>query len=196
MLVADIHALETVYTLYLAQHIVLHCTDSLDLEQIVRVHATFCQFISGLQFLAVHNLDTGAVRNQVRLAFTRFLVGDDDLSLLLGILNHRGSAKLSDDRQSFRLSRLKKFFYTGKTLGDIVTGNASRMEGTHGQLGSGFTNGLCGNDSNRFTHLHRFTRCHVGSVALRADSIMRTAAQNRTNLHLLDRLALLIHAYA
>ena len=196
VLVADIYALQTVYALYLAEHVILHRTDSLDLQQIMRVHASFCQLVAGFQLLAVHHLDSGAVRNQVCLGFSRLMVGDDDFTLLLGILNHSRAAELRDNRKSLRLSGLKQLLYTGKTLRDIVTRHTAGMEGTHGKLGTGLTDGLCRDDSDRFADLHLFTGRHVGSVALRTDSVMGTAAKNRSDLHLFNGISLFIHANA
>jgi hypothetical protein len=40
------------------------------------------------------------------------------------------------------LSCLKQFLDSGKTLGNIVAGNAAGVEGTHCQLGAGFADGL------------------------------------------------------
>ena len=49
MLIVDFYTLQTIYSLYFTQHVILDRTDSLDLQQIVRVNATFGQFITGLQ---------------------------------------------------------------------------------------------------------------------------------------------------
>ena len=66
MLIIDINTLETVYTLYLAEHVVLCGTQSLDLQDIMRIHATFCKLVSGLQDIAILDLDAGSVRDKVR----------------------------------------------------------------------------------------------------------------------------------
>ena len=58
MLIIDINTLETVYTLYLAEHVILSCTEPFDLQDIMRIHATFCKLITGLKHIAVLNLDT------------------------------------------------------------------------------------------------------------------------------------------
>lgn len=80
MLVADINTLQAVNTLYFAEHVILYCTDSLDFQQIMRVNATFCQLVAGLQNLAVHNLDSGSVRDQIGFGFSGFIVGNDNLT--------------------------------------------------------------------------------------------------------------------
>ena len=45
------------------------------------------------------------------------------------------------------------------------------MEGTHGQLGARFTNGLGGNHTNRFADVDQMPRRQVTSVALRANAV-------------------------
>ena len=80
----------------------------------------------------------------------------------------------------------KQLLYTGKTLGDIVAGHTAGMEGTHGQLCTRLTDGLCRDDTDGLAHLHRLAGRHVGAVALRADTESGTAGQNRTDLYFRD----------
>ena len=49
MLIVDFYTLQAVYTLYFLQHVILYGTNALDLQDIMRVHTTFCQLIAGLQ---------------------------------------------------------------------------------------------------------------------------------------------------
>ena len=69
------------------------------------------------------------------------------------------------------------------------------MEGTHRQLGTWLTDGLCGNDSDRLTNLYRLTGRHVRAVAFCTDTDVGTAGQDRTDLDLLERLAIFVHAF-
>ena len=57
-----------------------------------------------------------------------------------------------------RTAGLKQLLNTGKTLGNIVTGNAAGVEGPHGQLGTRLADGLGGNDANRFAQVDLFRR--------------------------------------
>ena len=57
------------------------------------------------------------------------------------------------------------------------------MERTHGQLGSGLTDGLSGDDADRLADLHGLAGSHVGSVALRAHADVGLTAQHGTNLN-------------
>ena len=70
VLIVDIHTLQTVYTLYLAEHVILNGADTFDLQNIMRVDASFCQLVAGLQHLAVLHLDTGTVRDQIGLGLS------------------------------------------------------------------------------------------------------------------------------
>ncbi len=56
------------------------------------------------------------------------------------------------------------------------------MEGSHRQLGTGLTDGLCGDDADCLTDLHHLTGRHVGAVALCADAKVGAAGQDRADL--------------
>ena len=56
MLIVDLNTLQTVYTLYFLDHIILNSADALDLQNVMRIDTTFCQLITGLQILSVLNL--------------------------------------------------------------------------------------------------------------------------------------------
>ncbi len=139
------------------------------------IDAALCQLITRFQRGAVQHLNSGTVRNQVSLGFAGLVVGDNNLPLLLCIFNGRHTAELRDNRQSFRLTRLKKLLYTGKTLCDIVACHTAGMEGTHGKLCTGLTDGLRRNDADSLTDLNRLAGRHIRAVTLRADTHMGTA---------------------
>ena len=194
MFIRNIDALQAVNALYLAQHIVLNGANAFDFKQIMRIDGTFRQFVAGFQFLPVHDLDSGTVRDQVVLALAGLIVGDDDLAFLLRILDHGRSAEFRDDREALGFSRLEKLLDTGKTLCDIIAGHAAGMESTHGQLRSGLADGLGRDNTYRFAYLNRFARRHIGAVALRTDSALGAAGQNGTDLHAFHRRSLAVHA--
>ena len=58
MLIVDLNTLETVYTLYFLEHIILCCTKSFDFQDIMWIYATFCKLISGFKHNAVLYFDT------------------------------------------------------------------------------------------------------------------------------------------
>src|SRR5690606_1255717 len=56
------------------------------------------------------------------------------------------------------------------------------VEGTHRQLRARLTDGLSGNDTNRFTLVHQVAPAQVAPVAVRAQAITRFASQRRAHL--------------
>ena len=160
----------------------------------MRIDGAFRQNISGFQYLSVHNLQSWTVRNQVGFRLCGLVIRNNYLSLLLGIPNFNYTRNFRKNSKSLRLSRLEKFLDTRKTLGNISTSHTSGMEGSHGKLCSGLTDGLCSNGSHCFTHFNRLSCCKVCSVALCANSRFGTAGQYRTNFYgLSSHLAKRIH---
>ena len=160
----------------------------------MRIDTTFCQFITGFQFCTVQNLDSGTVRNQICLGFTGLMISHNDLTFLLCIIDIGCSCKFCDNCKSLWLSCLKKLFDTRKTLCNIITGNTTGMERTHGQLCTRFTDRLSCNDSDSLTNLYRLTGCHVGTITFCTYTIMRSAGQNSTDLNLLKRITVFVHS--
>ena len=78
----------------------------------MRIYTTFGKFITGLQYSSVCDLDTGSVRDQVSLGLSIFGIGNDDFTLLLGILNRSYAAKFCNNCKSLRLTCLKKLLDT------------------------------------------------------------------------------------
>ena len=195
MLIADLNTLETIYSLYFTDHIILNCTYTLNSQDIMRIYATFCKFITCFKDLSVCDLDTGSVWNKVSLGFTCFLICNDNFTFLLSVIDNSNTRNLCDDGKTFRLSCLKKLLDTRKTLCDISTGNTTGMESTHGQLCTWLTDRLCCNDTNRLTNLYRLTGSHVRTITFCADTNLALTGKDGTDLQFVDRSACLV-AYA
>ena len=71
-------------------------------------------------------------------------------------------------------------------MGNSGTGNTAGVEGTHGQLCTRFTNGLCRNNTDGFADIHALTGSQVASVALGANAVHRIALQYRAYLDLFN----------
>ncbi len=194
MLIGDINTLQTINSLYLTKQIILYRPDLFDLQQVMRVDTTLCQLVASLKLSTVCNLDAGTVRDQIRLLIDA--IRNNDLAFLLGILDRSCTAKLRDDRKSFRFSRLEKLLDTRKTLRDIIAGNASAVECSHRKLCTRLTDRLCRDDTDSLTDLNRFTGRHVGTITFCTDTNMRLTAENISYLYLLDGFALLVNAFA
>ena len=98
----------------------------------MRVDATFCENVTGLENLSVRNFDSGTIRDQISLGVSCLRISNDDLTFLLGIFNCDNTTKFSNDRKSLRASCLEKLLDTRKTLCDIAAGNTAGVECTHG----------------------------------------------------------------
>lgn len=91
----------------------------------------------------------------------------------------------------FRFPCFEQFFDTGKTLGDIVsTGNTAGVEGSHGQLGTRFADGLGSDGADGFAHFHLLGGGQVAAVAGTADPKVGFAGQYGTDLHFSRRSAI------
>ena len=60
------------------------------------------------------------------------------------------------------------------------------VEGTHGKLGSGLTDGLCGNDADGLTGIDLLAAGEITTVALGADAELALTGNRRANLNSVD----------
>ena len=60
------------------------------------------------------------------------------------------------------------------------------MEGTHGQLGARFADGLCGDHADCFTHVHQTAAAQIAAIALGAQTVTRIAGQRGAHAHFVD----------
>ena len=195
MLIRNVHTLQSVHSLNLTKHIILYCANPLNLQQVMRIYASFCQLVAGFQHLPIQHLDTGTIRNQICLGFTCLIIGNNYFTFFLGVTQLRLAAKLSDNGKTFGFPGLKKFLHTGKTLCDVITGHTTCMERSHRQLSTRLANGLGRNDSHRFSHLHRLTGSHIRSITFCADAHMGTAGEYISDFHCLNRFTLIIDTH-
>ena len=71
------------------------------------------------------------------------------MEMRFGLLQGDLAAHLGQLGHLLGLAGLEQLLNTGKTLGDIAAGHAAGVEGTHGQLSTGLTDGLGGDDTHR-----------------------------------------------
>ena len=184
MTILNLYTLQTVYTLNFRNHVILYCLGALDLQKIVRVDGTLGENITGLEYLSIHDLQSGTIRNEVGLRLASLRIRDDNLSLLRCFLDLYDTRNLSKNCKSLRSTSLEKLLDSRKTLCDITTRNTTGMEGSHRKLSTRLTDGLCSDDTDGLADLYRLTRCQVRAVALRTDTILRTAGEDGSDLHL------------
>ena len=137
----------------------------------------------GLHLGAVFKQHLGAVHHRVAFFFAALIVDDGQDAVAvhgdqfaLGVLD-------GGDIQEFH-----EAVGLGVLLGLLARsgGRAADVERAHGELRSGFADGLRGNDTHRFAALHHASGRQVAAVAELADAAFRFAGQHRADLHALD----------
>ena len=112
------------------------------------------------------------------------------MAVFLDLLKAYLAADFTDNGQMLGLTAFKQLLNTRQDPGNILrTGDTAGMERSHGQLGTGFTDGLGGDDTDRLAHGNRLAVCQVGTVALLADAMLGAAVEDRTDLLMAPRHA-------
>ena len=187
MLIVDLNALQTVDLLDLVDQVVLHVLQTLDGQNILRVqHALTGDDVALLHTVAGHHAGMLGERDGVALDFlctVLVLAGDLDDHVLLGVVLRDHTGDLAHDGHALGTAALEQLLDTGKTLCDILGRcDTAGMEGTHGQLGTGLTDGLCGDNTDRLAQTDRLAVGHIGAVAACANAGLCTAGQQAADL--------------
>ena len=75
-------------------------------------------------------------------------------------------------------------------VGCCVGGDTTGVEGTEGELRTGLTDALCGDDADGFALLHHAAGGEVAAVALHADAVLALAGEDGAYFDALDRRGL------
>src|SRR5262249_17888025 len=103
---------------------------------------------------------------------------DDDLPGPVAVLDPDPAGDLRDRRLALGYPRLEDLLDPGQTLGDVLTRDATGVEGTHGQLGTRLTDRLGGGDAARLADVHGLAGRQRTAVAGRADAQLRLAGEH------------------
>ncbi|CAN4038227.1 Arginine-binding extracellular protein ArtP, partial [Dysosmobacter welbionis] len=162
----------------LLDQVVVHGVSAANAQHLVGIQRTVGQLVAGLDHVAVLHQQAG-VRHRVG-AGVPVRCGDDDVhqAALAGLFELDRAADLCQSSHPLGLTGLKQFLDTGKALGDVAAGQTAGVEGTHGQLGAGFADGLGGNDADRLARTHRLLGGQVHAVALGAHAAVGLAGQH------------------
>ncbi len=181
MLVVDVDALAAIHVLYLVDDVAQDVARAAEMQQVVRVHRTFGELLADLDGDAVSDARThaGAARDRMRLLVS-VLVDDRELAALVGVFDLELTSDLGKDRLAFRLARLEELGDTRQAVRDVLAGDATGMERTHGQLRSRFTDRLSGDDADRGSDVDRAAACQVPPVARLTDAVLGVAGHDRT----------------
>ena len=147
------------------------------------VRIPFEQDLVGLDRVAVGDGDARAVNHRVAFFFAALVVDDghdtvavhrNDFALFVA---HRLDVDVLGE--TVRLGILLGLF------GDSRRRTAD-VEGTHGELGAGFADGLRRDDADRFAAFHQASGGEVAAVTGDANAALRFAGQHRADLDALD----------
>ena len=153
----------------------------------MRIERALGDAFARVDHAAFGHLESGAVGNDVD---PLFFSADAHFGLVVGtrLDGDDGAVRFADLRDTLRFTGFEKFFDSRKTLGDVVArdGYAAGMERSHGQLRTGFADGLRGDDADGFADVHVRTGRQVAAVAGCADAGLALAGHDRTDLDGLD----------
>src|SRR2546427_6599397 len=107
-------------------------------------------------------------------------VPDDDLPRPIRITDDLGDAvDLANDGHALGHARLEELLDARETHGDVLTGDTTRVEGTHRELRARLADGLSGDDSDRLAHLDELAAREAATVASAADAVLGVAPEGR-----------------
>ncbi len=118
--------------------------------------------------------------------FLATVVGNDgDLEELVALLQPDPARDVGDGRLVPRNTGLEQLLHARQTTDDVgATGNTTLVEGTHGQLSTGLTDGLGGDDADGLADVDQLAGGHRAAVALGTHTGGRGAGQHGADLHL------------
>ncbi len=148
------------------------------------VHRALGEFVPRLHILSVGDLDARAVGHGVDLFLPRFLIKYGDLAALFHLADGNLPRDLGQNGQMLGFSRLEELLHAGKSLGDVVSGDAAGVEGTHGELGAGSPMDWAAMMPTASPAETRLPVGQVGPVALGADAVFGAALQHASDLDL------------
>ena len=180
MLVVDLHALGLVDPLDFGDQVLLDRGATADREHVGRVERAFVQLLADLDLVTVLDVEPGPGREGVG---TFLAVGFQhrDRDLLLGLLDRDLAGHFRHLGEALRLARLEQLDHSGQTLGDVLSGHTTGVEGTHGQLGAGLADRLRGDGADRIADLHHEAGGRRNAVAGAANAVLGFALEGGAN---------------
>ena len=174
MLVVDGDTLRLVDTLNTLDEVLLHIANVEYSEDVFRVRCSFEQLLSHLDRVTGLNEELGVLGNGVRVGFVTVVRRQHELAQCARLVNRHSTVGVRDRAGRTRGTRFEELRHSRETLSDVdCRCRTTGVEGTHGQLGSGFTNRLRRDDADCLTEVNGFTRRHRESVARTANTLLR-----------------------
>src|SRR5699024_4032798 len=149
----------------LVDQVLLGFAQSPDLEQFLGVSGSFDEGVAGFDLVTVLDLEFGGRRDGVDVLVAVVSDDGDDPSLALVLTDADGSAGGGEGGLALGGASHEELDDPGQTTGDVRSGDTTGVERTHGELGSGFTDGLGGDDADGLTDLDGEVRGEGHAVA-------------------------------
>src|SRR5580765_1209251 len=186
VLVVDRHTLLDVDLLDLVHEVLLRGPGAQDAQHLLGVDRAYGQRGADLDVVAVVDEQAGPLGDGVALLLRAVVRREQDRPRLVGLLDLDPARGLGDRGDTLGGARLEELDDTRQTLGDVVTGHTTGVEGTHRQLGAGLTDGLGGDDADRLTDVDELAGRQRAAVAARARSDLGVTREHRTDLDRVD----------
>ena len=121
MLVIDLHSLQPVDILDLANQIVRQPFNALQAQDIVRMRLTICDHLAASDRLPLEHVEVPPFRNQLLMPLT-VVLGNDQPALTFGFLTEaHGTGVFCENRRFLGLAGLKQIRYPRQPAGDIAS---------------------------------------------------------------------------
>ena len=182
MLVVNRDTLRQVNTLYALDEVSLHFAKTADSKDVLRVERSDEELRSDLDVRTVFDQKNSVLQDRVRVRVVSVVRGQNQLALRSRLVNGNATGCVRDRARTLGGTRLEQLGDTRKTLRDVNgRRGTTRVEGTHRELSSGFTDRLRRDDSDRFSEVDGLTRRHRAAIARATHTLRRLTGERRTN---------------
>jgi hypothetical protein len=139
-----------------------------------------------LDVVTVGHQQAGPLAHRVGVLLGAVVGHQDDPTGLVGVLDAHPAGGLGDRGDTLGGAGLEELDDTRQTLGDVVTGDPTDVEGAHRQLGAGLTDRLGGDDADRLADVDELAGGQRAAVAQRAGADLAVAGEHRADPDLVD----------
>ena len=183
----DVHALGAVDLLDLLDEVALGGGHRTQAQDLLGVDRSLGEGLAGLDVVPVVHQQALTARDRDDDVLLAVVAGDDQALAVGVVLDLEGAGGLGHGGLTLGRAGLEELLHTGQTLGDVSgAGRTTGVEGTHGQLRTGLTDGLGGDDADGLTDVHALTGGQRAAVAGGAGADVGVAGEHGAHRDLLD----------
>src|SRR6266536_620640 len=164
VLVVDGHTLRGVDLLDLLDQVALRGPDAEHPQHLLGVGHTVDDGLADVDLLAVLDPQARAARHD-RLPLLALVRGDRHLDALVDLLDGDPAGELRDRRHALWRAGLEQLLDTRQTVGDVLAGDATGVEGPHGELRARLADRLGGDDADRLADVDQPVGGQAAAVA-------------------------------